>query len=74
MDLIENAGFGASPIRTSVASIPVVFFVVVSLLMGHIMFADFSMIFLKNGYYLSLNRGTTHKTGIMDPIEFWWVP
>ena len=26
MDLIENGGFGASPIRTSVASFPSVFF------------------------------------------------
>ena len=34
----------------------------------------FQMIFHKNGPNLLLTRGTTIKTGILTPIEFWWVP
>ena len=65
-------GFGASPVRTSVASFPAggFFFVL------NVTFAekhDFSMIFLKNDYNLSSNRGTINETGMLDPIEFWWV-
>ena len=32
------------------------------------------MIFIQNGNNLLLNRGTINETGILDPIEFWWVP
>ena len=31
------------------------------------------MVFLRNDHTLSSNRGTTYKTGILDPIEFWSV-
>ncbi len=77
MVLVENDGFGASPARTSVASFPAggffsVFFM--SLLRKNLIFVDFSMIFHQNRHNLSSNRGTTYKTGILDPIEFWWVP
>ena len=34
---------------------------------------DFLMIFMQNGPNLLLNRGTINETGILDPIEFWWV-
>ena len=35
---------------------------------------DFQIIFHQNGPNLLLTRGTTIKTGILTPIEFWWVP
>ena len=35
--------------------------------------ADFRMIFDQNGPNLLLTWGTTIKTGILTPIEFWWV-
>ena len=34
----------------------------------------FQMIFYKNGPNLQLTRRTTIKTGILTPVEFWWVP
>ena len=34
----------------------------------------FQMIFDQNGPNLLLTRGTTIKTGILTPVEFWWVP
>ena len=73
---IENGGFGESPLRTSVASFPAggFFFCLMSLLLKNMFFADCSMIFLQNDYNVSSNQGTTYKTGILDPIEFWWVP
>ena len=37
-------------------------------------FYDFSLVFHENGPNLLLNRGTTIKTGILTPVEFWWVP
>ena len=40
----------------------------------NMMFCDFQMIFHQNGPNFLLNRGTTIKTGILTPIEFWWVP
>ena len=71
---IENLGFGASPARTSVASIPAGgFFFLMSLLRKNLNLNSFPMFFLQNDYYLSSNRGTTYKTSILDPIEFWWV-
>ena len=39
----------------------------------NMIFDDFSMIVHQNDYNLSSNRGTTYKTSILDPIEFWWV-
>ena len=33
-----------------------------------------SMLLLENGPNLRSNRGTIHKTGIMEAIQFWWVP
>ena len=40
----------------------------------NMIFDDFQMIFHENGPNLLLNRGTTIKTGILTPVEFWWVP
>ena len=40
----------------------------------NLIFYDFQMIFHQNGPNLLLTRGTTIKTGILTPIEFWWVP
>jgi hypothetical protein len=40
MDLVETGGFGASPIRTSVASFPAVFFPLMSLLRKNMNFND----------------------------------
>ena len=40
----------------------------------NMIFDNFSMIFHQNGPNLLLTRGTTIKTGILTPIEFWWVP
>ena len=31
------------------------------------------LFFYKNEHNLLLTRGTTIKTGILTPIEFWWV-
>ena len=68
---IENGGFGASLLRTSVASIPAVFCCCcMSLCRKNMMFDDFPMKFLQNEYNLSSNRGTTYETSILDPIEF----
>ena len=53
MDFIENLGFGASPIRTSVASFPAVFFVCYVTVEKKHVFCDISMIFLQNYDYLS---------------------
>ena len=67
-------GFGASPPRTSVASIPAVFcfvFLLIVTLAKNMSFDDLSKTFLQNEHYLLLNRGTTYKTGILDPIELW---
>ena len=71
---VGKGGFGASPVRTSVASFPAVFFFVfMTLWRTNIIFYDFPTTFLQNGLNLSSNRGTTYKTCILDPIEFWWV-
>ena len=40
----------------------------------NMIFKDFQMFFHQNGPNLLLTRGTTIKTGILTPIEFWWVP
>ena len=40
----------------------------------NMIFDDFQMIFHQNGPNLLLTRGTTIKTGILTPVEFWWVP
>ena len=40
----------------------------------NMIFDDFQMIFDHNGPNLLLNRGTTIKTSILTPVEFWWVP
>ena len=45
-----------------------------SLLRKNMIFDDFQMIFHQNGPNLLLTRGTTIKTGILTPVEFWWVP
>ena len=37
-------------------------------------FYDFEMVFHQNVPNLLLTRGTIIKTGILTPIEFWWVP
>ena len=41
---------------------------------NNMIFHDFQIIFDQNGPNLLLTRGTTIKTGILTPIEFWWVP
>ena len=50
------------------------FFRKTALLRKNLIFLDFSMIFYQNEHNLLLTRGTTIKTGILTPIEFWWVP
>ena len=40
----------------------------------NMIFYDFQMFFHQNGANLLLTRGTTIKTGILTPVEFWWVP
>ncbi len=52
MDLVENGGFGASPIRTSVASFPAVFSFLFCLchFCEKMILCDFPMIFLRNDY------------------------
>ena len=54
------------------ASLPgsFVFLLLMSLLRKNMFFDEFSMIVLQSEYNLSSNRGTTYKTGILDPIEF----
>ena len=77
MDFTENWGFGASPVRTSVASIPAGGFFCFVLNVTFVKKHDFSdslMIFHQNDPNLSSTQGTTYKTGILDPKEFWWVP
>ena len=57
------------------AALPGAFFLRKTLLLRKTMiFDDFQMIFHQNGPNLLLTRGTTIKTGILTPIEFWWVP
>ena len=57
------------------AALPGAFFVrKTAILNKNMIFADFQMIFHQNGPNLLLNRGTTIKTGILTPVEFWWVP
>ena len=54
MVFVENGGFGASPLRTSVASIPAVsFFLVYVTFEENMIFDDCSMNFLQNDYNLS---------------------
>ena len=38
------------------------------------LFEHFQLFFHKNGPNLLLTWGTTIKTGILTPVEFWWVP
>jgi len=75
---IENGGFCVCPLRTSVVeSLPsfvFLLFCLMSLLLKNMFVATCFMIFFKNDYNLSSNRGTTYETSILDPIEFWWVP
>ena len=57
------------------AALPGAFFLrKIELLRKNMIFHDFQMIFHKNGPNLLLTRGTTIKTGILTPVEFWWVP
>ena len=58
------------------AALPGAFFFLrkTALLTKNMFFVDFSMIFHQNGPDLLLTRGTTIRTGILTPIEFWWVP
>ena len=76
MEFVGNCGFGASPALWSVWCSPAVFFVrrKTTLLRKNMIFDDFQMIFYQNGPNLLLTRGTTIKTGILTPVEFWWVP
>ena len=39
----------------------------------NIMIVDCLMIFLQNDSNISSNLRIITKTGILDPIEFWWV-
>ena len=57
---VGNMGFGASPLRTSVASIPAGDFFFVEFHFGGNTYLSLCfMIFLQNDYNLSSNRGTT---------------
>ena len=57
------------------AALPGAFFLVkTSLFRKNTIVDDFQMIFHQNGPNLLLTRGTTIKTGILTPVEFWWVP
>ena len=57
------------------AALPGPFFVrKTRLFRKNMLFYDFQMIFHENGPNLLLTRGTTIKTGILTPVEFWWVP
>ena len=70
-------GFGASPARSSVWCSPAGGFAFSEkqhFLEKNIIFNAIQMIFLQNGPNLLLTRGTSIKTGILTPIEFWWVP
>ena len=40
----------------------------------NMIFDDFQMFFHQNGPNLLLTRGTTIRTGILTPVEFWWAP
>ena len=40
----------------------------------NMIFDDFQLFFYQNEPNLLLTRGTTIKTGILTPVEFWWVP
>ena len=75
MNFDGNGGFGASPARSSVwCSLAGGFFRrKTALLRKHMIFCDFQMIFHKKGPNLLLTRGTTIKTSILTPVEFWWV-
>ena len=77
MEILENGGFGASPARTSVWCSPAGGCFAhrkTALLKKHILFYYFQMSFDHHGPNLLLTRGTTIKTGILTPVEFWWVP
>ena len=77
MDFDGKGGFGASPARSSVWCSPAGFFFSkknTTFAKKNMMFDDFSMICHQHGPNLLLNRGTTIRTGILTPIEFWWVP
>ena len=39
----------------------------------NMIFSDFSMIFHQNDPKMIPKRGIIARTGILDPIEFWWV-
>ena len=57
------------------AALPGFFFLrKTTLLRKNIIFYDFSMIFHQNGPNLVLTRGIIIKTGILPPVELWWVP
>ena len=57
------------------AALPGAFFLrKTALFVNNMICYDFQMIFHQNGPNLLLNRGTTIKTGILTPIEFWLVP
>ena len=57
------------------AALPGAFFLrKTALLRKNMIFNDFQMIFHQNEPNLLLTRGTTIKTGILTPVEFWWVP
>ena len=75
---IGNGGFGLvhpNPVFGLVQPCRGLFFLrKTSLLRKNMIFDDFQMIFHQNGPNLLLNRGTTIKTGILTPVEFWWVP
>ena len=57
------------------AALPGAFFIgKTSLFRKNMIFDNLSMIFHQNGPNLLLTRGTIIKTGILTPVEFWWVP
>ena len=62
MDVIENWGFGASPIRTSVWCSPACVF-----------FSGQHIIFMSVEWFL-IKMDLICQTGILTLVEFWWVP
>ena len=73
---IGNGGFGASPLRTTVCRLPgrVFFFCWKSLFGKNRIFSDFSIIVHQNDPKMIPKKRIIARTGILDPIEFWWVP
>ena len=77
MVFIGNGGFGASPLRTAVCRLPgrgLSFFLFDVTFGKNMIFNYFSMIVHQNEPKMIPKKRIIASTGILDPIEFWWVP